>query len=178
MTGPGDFAATLTLAEARRLSAPMQLAASAEACAAIAARLGLVGIAALTADLRVVPDGDAVGVTGHVRARVTQNCVATGEPVDGDVDTAVLVRFVPVAALEAAEEGAEIELATEELDVIGYTDGRIDVGAMAIDTLALALDPYPRRADADAWLRAHGVKAEEDVGAFSALAALRDKLSK
>ena len=178
MMGTGDFATTLTLLEVCRLAGSVRLTASPQECADIAARLGLIAIAGLTADLSLAADGDAVAATGYVRAQVTQSCIATAEPITDAISTPVLVRFVPMATLEAEEEGAEIELASVELDVIGYDDGQIDVGAMAVDTLALALNPYPRRADADAWLRQHGVQMPEEAGAFGALAALRDKLTK
>jgi uncharacterized metal-binding protein YceD (DUF177 family) len=170
------FSVAATVAEIRRRAEPFRLAASAEECGMLASRLGLVEIADLVADIILTPDGDAVNASGRVSATVTQSCVATGEPVVAAVDAPVLVRFVPNARLEVSDPDAEVELATDDLDIIGYADNRIEIGAMAIDTLALALDPYPRRADADEWLRARGVISEGEAGAFGMLAELRDKL--
>ena len=45
-------------------------------------------------------------------------------------------------------------------------------------SFALALEPFPRSPNADAALKAAGVKAEGEAGPFSALAALKEKLEK
>ena len=56
------------------------------------------------------------------------------------------------------------------------TAASIDIGEAAAETLALALDPYPRAPDAGEALKAAGVKGEEEAGPFAALAALKGKL--
>jgi len=43
------------------------------------------------------------------------------------------------------------------------------------DTLALALDPFPRGPNADVALKAAGVLSEEQAGPFAALAALKSE---
>ncbi len=173
-----EFPRPMTAAEARRQAGPLHLAASPDERAAIAARFGLVALDRLEADLQFICDGDDVGVTGTLSADVVQACVATGEPIPARIATPVIVRFVPNDRLEAAETDAEVELVGDELDIIGYAGGRFDVGDMIAETMALALDPFPRRPDADAWLAERGVKREDEVGAFGALAGLRDKLGK
>jgi hypothetical protein len=57
--------------------------------------------------------------------------------------------------------------------VIPLEGEKIDIGEAVAQSLSLALDPYPRVADADARLKALGVMSEEDAGPFAALAALR-----
>lgn len=178
MSTDADFARPFTLAEAKRQAGCITLSADAEEREALARRFGLLALDALDATLSLTVEGDELHVAGHVTARATQACIASGEPVPEKIDEAIAIRFVPSARLEAAEEEAEIELDGASLDVIGYDGGAIDLGAMVADTLALALDPYPRSKDADAWLKAHGVKSEEEAGAFGALAALKDKLTK
>ena len=42
----------------------------------------------------------------------------------------------------------EIELGQGDLDTVFHDGSAIDLGGAVIDTLALALDPYPRKADA------------------------------
>lgn len=168
----------MTAAEARRQAGPLHLVANPAECAAIASRFGLAALDRLEADVVFSCDGDDIGVVGSLVADATQTCVATGEPLPARIESAIVVRFVPNDRLEVAEADAEVELVGDALDIIGYAGGRFDVGDMVAETMALALDPFPRRADADAWLATRGVKSEADVGAFGALAGLRDKLGK
>ena len=68
-----------------------------------------------------------------------------------------------------------------KLDVIkldGGKAGSVDLGEAAAETMALALDPYPRAPEAPNVLREAGVLSEEEAGPFGALAGLRDKLEK
>lgn len=171
-----DFAVILTLAEIKRRNWPMTIEADAAQRAAIARRLGFDALDRLVATLTLVMAGEDVAASGRLEADVVQSCVATGRPMPTTIDEALAVRFTPLAALEAAEADAEVELDADALDVIPYTGDRIDVGAMIADSLALALDPYPRSADADAFLRAQGVLREEEVGAFGGLAGLKAQL--
>jgi uncharacterized metal-binding protein YceD (DUF177 family) len=167
----------MTLAEIRRHAAPLTINANADERAAIAVRFDLVGLDRLDARLTFRFDGDILSVGGDVSGDVVQRCVATDEPLPSRVTTPLDVRYVPLEKLEAAEQEAEIELGAHDLDIIGYTGSKIDLGEMIADTLYLALDPFPRLANADDFLKERGVKSENEVGAFGALAALRDKLS-
>ncbi len=172
-----EFPRPMTPAEARRQAGVLHLAADRPERAAIAARFGLVALDRLESDLVLTCDGDTIGVTGNLKADVIQACVATGEPLPARIAAPVVVRFVPNDRLEVEDAEAEVELVGDALDIIGYTGGRFDLGDMVAETMALALEPFPRRADADAWLARNGVKREGDVGAFGALAGLRDHLS-
>lgn len=184
MTGSGadmadnGFHRLVTLAEVRRQTAAMPIIADADERAAIAARFDLIALDRLEATLDCVVTGDVLRVSGVLHGDVVQRCVATGEPLSARVETPVDVSYVPLGKLEAAENEAEIELGENDLDIIGYpVGGRIDLGEMVADSLYLALQPFPRHPDADAFLKARGVQSEAEAGAFGALAALRDKLS-
>lgn len=141
--------------------------------AALARRFGLVAIARLEATLTVRRDAAGVVVEGRVEGAVTQACSVTGAPIEAVVDEPVALRFV-----EAPRGGGEeeLELAADALDTIEIEGGGIDLGEAAAETLALALDPFPRAAGAEAALRDAGVVSEEEAGPFGALSALRDKL--
>lgn len=69
----------------------------------------------------------------------------------------------------------EIELSDEDCDTLSHDGGAIDLGEAVAQTLALAIDPFPRGPNADAALRAAGVIGEEDAGPFAVLKALKDK---
>ena len=171
------FSRALTLAQARAHKGAMTITADEGERAAIASRFDLLAVSRLDATLHLAVDGDALAITGTLTADLVQRCVATDAPLPAKISEAIDVRYVPADRLEAAEAEAEVELGREDLDLIGYTAGRVDLGQMIADTLYLALDPFPRRPDADAFLAKQGVKSEGEAGAFGALAALRDKLT-
>lgn len=144
--------------------------------AALAERFGLIEIAALSAQFSVRREAAGIVAQGRVAAQVVQACVVTGAALPASVDEAVTLLFVPEAT-EAGDGAEEIELDANACDVIPFAGGAIDLGEAAAETMALALDPFPRSTDADAALREAGVLREEEAGPFGALASLRDKLA-
>lgn len=138
---------------------------------ALAQRFGLAALDALSADFEVRREAAGITVTGRVRGAVTQHCVVTGDPVPAVIDEMVALRFVPEDQLGAGEE---IEIEGDALDTIGYAGGAIDLGEAAAETLALALDPFPRSPAAAQVLRDAGVLSEEEAAqANSPFAALK-----
>ena len=144
---------------------------------------GFLGIRALS-ELRfkgvISPvSADAWRIEARLTGRVQQSCVVTLEPVTQVIDERITRSYVPVAELA---EPAEIELdldADDEPD--GFTD-TIDPGRLAIEALALALDPYPRAAGAElerTQFAAPGAEplTDEQLKPFAGLAALREKLA-
>ena len=118
--------------------------ATAEERAALAEVLDILGIDALTARFEVRPwRRDGVKVTGVVEADVHQACVVTLEPVAQHVREEVDVAFHPDA--QPIEPDAEIEIDPDAPDQPEPLEhGRIDLGAIAAEHMALGLDPYPR----------------------------------
>ena len=151
----------------------LEIEASADERAALAQRFGLQDVAELKAQATVTPVAAGIEVAGHMTGRATQSCVVTGEPVPAFVSQGFAVRFV---APDAAPEAEEIELNAEDCDIMEHDGQAIDIGEAVAQTLGLALDPYPRSANAEARLREAGVLAEGEAGPFGALAALREKL--
>jgi uncharacterized metal-binding protein YceD (DUF177 family) len=157
---------------------PVEIEAGAAEREALARRFELVSIEGLVAAGSLVSRGGSIEATGTLRARVTQSCVATAEPVGSAIEEAFRVEFRPLPEAARAEE--EIELGESELDVVFYEGAEIDLGEAVAQTLLLALDPYPRSPAAEAALSEAGVKSEEEARAesspFAALAALKGKL--
>jgi uncharacterized metal-binding protein YceD (DUF177 family) len=158
----------------------LSLAAESGERAALAERFGLLALDRLEVSADVRREGSTVLAEGRVRADVVQACVATDVAVPSAIDAPFALRFVPEAEVGAAEE---IELSETDCDTVGYAGGAVDLGEAAAETLALALDPYPRSPRAEAALREAGVISEEEArklaeesGPFGGLAALRDKL--
>ncbi|HTJ02835.1 MAG TPA: DUF177 domain-containing protein [Methylovirgula sp.] len=114
---------------------------------ALAKADGLPGIASLEAIFHLSPKmGQRINVSGEMRATVTQVCVVTLEPFDSDIVEAIDLDFAPPemipdeAAVPSSEEAL---LIPDPPDPI--IDGKIDLGALASEFLALGLDPYPRK---------------------------------
>ena len=144
---------------------------------ALARRFGLERIDALAAEARLSRGRDTVSAAGRVTAGIVQTCVATGEPVPARIDEEFRIEFRPQPEVGAEEE---IELSESELDVVFYDGAAIDLGEAVAETVALALDPYPRSPGAEAALREAGVKSEEEArleaSPFAALKGLKDRL--
>ncbi len=167
-----DFGHRLTLDQIRD-GDRLDLVADGEECAAIAERLGLMSLERLDAHAALTRDGDRINASGRLKASLEQRCVATGEALPVRVDEAFELCFVPVPA--AGDE--DVELGEDELDTLFHDGQAIDLGAAIADSLALALDPYPRSPHAEAALKQAGVISEEEAGPFAALAALKGRLS-
>ncbi|HEU0045332.1 YceD family protein [Sphingomonas sp.] len=152
----------------------VRIAADERERAGLARRFDLIGVERLEAEFTLRAEAGGVIATGRVTGAVVQACSATGEPLPATVDEAVSLRFVP--ELLAGDE--EVELSPDALDTLPIEDGIIDLGEAAAETLALALDPFPRSPDAAAKLAAAGVMDESEVGGplASALADLKRKL--
>jgi len=169
----GEFPHIVTLAEAAQ-GRHVALEADADARAAIAARLGIVALDrfAVEADLRAVAGG--IAATGSVEADVVQACAATDLPVPATIRESFDLRFLREAMPDAADE-EEVEIGSADCDILPLEGDRADLGEAAVQTLSLALDPFPRHPDADRILAEKGVLSEEQAGPFAALAGLRGK---
>lgn len=115
------------------------IAADAASRAALVRRFALVGLDELSAALALRREAAGIRVTGHIHARGEQACVATAEPVPF-----LLTEKVNLLFTEAKPDGDEIELADADLDTETLDGDVIDLGEIAAQALALALDPYPR----------------------------------
>lgn len=171
MTEP-EFSHIVTLAEAAQ-GRSLALEADEAARAAIAKRLGLAALDrfVVTADMRSVAGG--IAATGEIDAKVVQSCAATDLPVPARLREPFDLRFLRGAELAGDEE--EVEISDTDCDILPLEGDRADIGETAVQTLSLALDPFPRHPDADRILAEKGVLSEEQTGPFAALAKLRGK---
>lgn len=142
---------------------------------ALARRFNLSALDRLEADYALNEENGAIVARGRVHAELAQACVATGQPVPESINSEFLLRFVPENG--GKSEGEEVEIDSEELDIIPYDGQTIDVGEAVAETMALAMTPYPRSPNADAYLREAGVMSEEQASPFAALLSLKDKKS-
>ncbi len=148
---------------------------------ALAAWNGLAHLGKLEATLRVTHRmRGRINVSGHVTGLMTQTCVVSLEPFEQAFDENVDVDFVPAEDLAKAEREAVLssyDRATQGAEEVEppdpIIDGKIDLGALAAEFLALALDPYPRKPG----IRFEETLAEQPAAPESPFAILR-KLDK
>jgi hypothetical protein len=151
---------------ARALDGTVQLSITAndDERAALAVRFGLLSLDRLAAEATLT----AAEMAGSVRliarwsADVIQSCVVTLEPVASQLADGFEQVFAPAAMIQGLGDDhmlIDVEAADPPEPLTGEA---IDVGALVAEQVALALDPYPRRPDAE--LPAAYVAGAEDGG--------------
>ena len=138
----------------------------------LAARFAILSVDLLEAHFTIRRDTSGIVAKGHVTAKVVQACSVTDEPLTATIDEPVALRFVDNFG---AVDG-EIELSDDALDTVPIDGGAVDLGEAAAETLALALDPFPRGPNAAASLRAAGVISEDEYQPVNAFSGLKAKL--
>ncbi len=113
---------------------------------------------------------------GRLTARVVQACVATLAPVRTRIDVEVARDYIPVTG----GGPVELDLDPEAPETWEPLPDPLDLGALALEELALALPAYPRAADAPPVAREArprgAAPAEPRQKPFAGLAELRQKL--
>jgi uncharacterized metal-binding protein YceD (DUF177 family) len=106
------------------------------------------GISRLEAGFDVTRHGaDGLHVAGRVKATVAQTCVVTLEPMTSEIDERVELAFLPSAQpTEPKLDDEHLRHALDEPEPL--VNGVVDLGALAIEFLLLAIDPYPRKPEA------------------------------
>ncbi|ODT87466.1 DUF177 domain-containing protein [Phenylobacterium sp. SCN 70-31] len=135
------------LHELARGPVTLDLAPDAEQRAAIARRLELRSLPALTARVTVRPWMDGAEIGGRFDAVVEQVCGVSLDPFEQPVVGDFVVQAVPAGSPHAAAgEGGELELDPDAPDAPDVLDGdAIDVAAYVVEHLGLELDPFPRK---------------------------------
>jgi uncharacterized metal-binding protein YceD (DUF177 family) len=120
--------------------------APATARAELAALAGVREVPQVSAVFDLARQGEAVQVTGEVKAKVGQICVVSLEPIETEVAEAVDLRFIPVPAGAAAEPGKLLNKVSKgEEPPEPLVEGKVDLGQLATEFLMLGIDPYPRK---------------------------------
>lgn len=170
-----EFSRTVRVDQLARHAQGVTIAADAAERKALANRFNLLALDRLEAEYVLSEESGAIVARGRVRAELAQPCVATGQPVPEIIDTDFLLHFVEQK--DDDEQGDEVEIDSEDCDLIPYDGQIIDIGEAVAETVALAITPYPRSPEADAFLRDAGVLSEEQASPFAALLSLKDKKS-
>ena len=140
--------------------ADVTVEATAEERQALARDFGLAAVHSLIASFHLSGSQHRVEVTGAIEAEIDQTCVVTLEPFTTRVREEIEVDY--------AEPGTPVTDGEDAPDEI--VGGRIDLGALTAEFLALGLDPYPRKPGVDFAYQAP--EAQRDTP-FAALGKLR-----
>ena len=143
--------------------------------AAIVKAFGLSSLTMLEGRYDISRESERVTLEGRLVAALEQLCIVSLEPLPVKLDVPVRLVFEPQVEEDPrpaqAGDPVEIDLEyTQEDPPEPIVDGAIDIGAVTLEFLALSLDPYPRKPDAE-WAQ----KPEESAEAspFAALARLK-----
>lgn len=153
MTKGAPFSYRIKVGHVSHNPLEVRLEADARERKALAGLWDILGVEALTAELKVRRwKKDGVKVIGTVHAEVTQACVVTLDPVAQVIDEEIEEIFVPEGSALAripANDAGEIVVDPDGPDLPEpFTGDEIDVGAFVAEMAAMALDPYPRKPDA------------------------------
>lgn len=165
---PSPLSRPVDVGRLPRGRAEITVEASAEECAALARDFDIPAVRDLVGRFVLSGSLNRLTVTGTVEAVATQVCTVTLEPFEARLREPVEVVFSDAPPPEEDEEGTP-ENAPEPPDPI--VNGRIDLGALTAEFLALGLDPYPRKPGVDF----EPVASGPESGPFDALRRLRDE---
>ncbi len=129
----------------------VSVAADEDQRAAIAERLDILSVDALSAELTARPLRGGIEVSGQLKADVTQACVVSFDPVPEHIEEDLFRLFLHSAEAEPDPvSGAEIYVDLDGDDLPDHFDGpEADLSEWLIEVLSLALDPYPRKPGAE-----------------------------
>lgn len=151
------------------------IAASAVERARLAERFDLISLDRLEAVLHLKRGrAGLIELHGRLEAELVQACVVTLEPVPAKLAESFMVAF----GSSKRAGGGEVVIAIDESDPPeDVADGRIDLGEVVAQQLAVALDPYPRAPGADQRFeqaeRERARREGSDGGPFAVLGQLR-----
>lgn len=131
-----EFSRPLAVDRVPRGGSYEKIAAEPSECAALARRFDIPAVHSFNAELHATPwRGGGLKLEGTLKAEVEQISVVSLEPFRQPVELPVLRYFMAA--------GSEVEDADADIDPIEA--GHVDLGEVVAETLALDLDPYPRK---------------------------------
>ncbi|WP_180900872.1 YceD family protein [Martelella soudanensis] len=173
------FSRPFAVSRASSAAFDMRIDADAAERAATAGFLDVRSVESLSADLRISPwRRDGVRVKGTVRAGITQTCVVTLEPLEATIEEEVDVTFLPENSRQfhrkLNEEGELIVDPNGPDEPEPFSGTEIDLAAVVIEAIGLAVDPYPRKPGVAVTEKLIDTDDAQDDAAPSPFAALKD----
>lgn len=161
---PLEFSRPLDLEHICSDKGHQHISATPEECLNLAKRFGIRAINRFSCRVSVVECQGHLGgydLEGVVEAEITQSCIATLEDVPQEIQTNFSVLVLEPSKQKELYPGQE-----DEEDIEFLEDGVLDVGEIAAQYLALAIDPFPRSSSAPEKLN---TSVEDKQSPFSVL---------
>lgn len=179
---PAPFARPVAVGRlSRKRPTAFAIAAEAGELAALAAFLGVARVDRLSFEGTIAPAGEeGWQVQGRMSAALEQTCVVSLEPVPVSHEAELERLYLPEGRLPPLRE---VSVEPDEADEPDAFTTTIDPGLLALESLALMLDPYPRAAGAELGPASSAPPGAEPIDdaelrPFAGLAALKDRLGK
>jgi uncharacterized metal-binding protein YceD (DUF177 family) len=170
MTKTGSLSLTVSADEIPAGGRSFRIEASEAERRSLAEALSIADVKALSAEIEVRPMGpDAFSVTGRLTASVVQTDVVTLEPVAQAVEEEIDLTMVAAEGRPASSSAPDESGEGEEPEL--FQNGKIDLGTLTAEHLALGLDPYPRAAGVE--FSGHIEDDSPEASPFAALAKLK-----
>lgn len=142
---PSPLKREIAVDDIPRSGLDVEVEADPQECAEIARSFNLLGVEALSGKYHVSTASGGARVRGEVTAKVRQTCVVSLDPFEAELKEPVDLVF----ALEGKTldwPAGQIDISPDEEDPPEpILDGKIDLGAVTLEFLALGLDPHPRK---------------------------------
>lgn len=172
---PSEFSRIIGLERLANRAIEERIEATAGERGLVKERLGLQALDQFAAECRVSQGlGGLVRVDCDWRAEVAQACVVTLEPIEQSLSGRFQVLYQAQDGAAAPGEEVLVDPEAEDPPEPLPAEG-IDLGELAVQELAVALDPYPRIAGAEIPSRYQPPEDEGEVNPFDALKVLKSK---
>ena len=135
--------------------------------AAIAKRLGVLASSSMSGEVTVTRVRGGLALTGHCTAMLRRECVASLEELDEKIDETFEIIFQRNAP---EPEESELTEAPEPLE-----GEEIDIGEIFVQQISLAMDPFPRKKDAESLADQFG--SDDDPNPFAELFKQQEKMN-
>jgi uncharacterized protein len=177
MTAEVPFSHSVRVRDLPPAGRKLHLKAGADELAEIARSMGILAVERLEADVDLQPaSGNSLRVRGVVDGDVVQTCIVTLDPVQQTVRESFDIVFLPEEEKGAAGEKTVLLDPMEEEERDYYSAGRLELGPIVREHLALGLDPYPRKPETDFQPHIEGDTSDR-VSPFESLKQLKDRKS-
>jgi uncharacterized metal-binding protein YceD (DUF177 family) len=135
----------IAVADIPRSGLDIKIEANKQERAEIARRFNLLEVETLSGSYHVSAVSRGARVRGEVTARVRQTCVVSLDPFEAELHERVDLAFSVESGSRELPTG-RIDISPDEEDPPEpLRDGKIDLGAVTLEFLALGLDPHPRK---------------------------------
>lgn len=150
VTAAAEFSHKVTVRPWPENGIAVEFTASAEEREALRVRADIVDLPSLSASAAIEKRALELVLTGNIEAEVVQTCVVTLQPIKASLDVPFARHFRrPEAQEKMVATGAAPAIDDDDADVDILESDDIDIGEVIAEEFCLALDPYPRMADAD-----------------------------